>query len=90
MPDTAVGSANGKSIMASITFLPGIVYRTSDHATRKPKKALISAAMSEVAIVSLYDATTRGVHALAQNPSQPRLALLITSAESGISTMRLR
>ena len=53
MPDTAVGSANGKSIIASINFLPGIVYRTSVQATMKPKKALITAAMNDVMNVSL-------------------------------------
>ena len=37
IPDTAVGRANGRSTIASISFLPGKVYRTSVQATRTRK-----------------------------------------------------
>ena len=44
MPETAVGMANGRSTIASTSFLPGNEYRTSTQATISPKTALIAAA----------------------------------------------
>src|SRR6185369_3997915 len=79
IPDTAVGSANGKSTIASMNRLPGMVYRTSVQATINPNTALIVAATSAVPNVSLYEATTRGFQAACQKPLQPIVVLFITS-----------
>ena len=47
MPETAVGSANGKSTIASTRRFPGKEYRTSIQATANPNTALITAATNE-------------------------------------------
>ena len=52
MPATAVGSANGRSISASTSRLPGKSYRTSTHAASAPNTAFTSAAISDAPTLS--------------------------------------
>jgi len=56
----------------------------------KPKNALIRAPARDAPKVSLYEATTRGSVTVAQNDAHPMVAVLRKSADSGMSTSRLR
>jgi hypothetical protein len=47
MPATAVGSAKGRSTIASTNRRPGNRYRTSTQATSRPKTVLSAAATNE-------------------------------------------
>ena len=53
IPATAVGNANGSSIIPSIIFFPGKSYLTSTHAIIIPITAFISDAISAVMILTL-------------------------------------
>jgi hypothetical protein len=72
MPATAVGSANGRSMSASINRWPGNRYRDSTQATSNPNTAFTLAAASAAPTLSRYDATTRGSVTVSQNGAQPR------------------
>src|ERR671911_440481 len=87
MPATAVGNANGKSTKASTSRRPANSYRTSTHATMKPKMPFTHAATNDAVSVSRYDATTRGSDTVAQNASQPIDAVRTGSVLNGMSTM---
>jgi hypothetical protein len=66
MPATAVGSANGKSTMASTSRLNGNVYRTRTQATMRPNITLISAAIKEAPKLRRSDASTLGAMIVSQ------------------------
>ena len=51
MPATAVGNANGSSIIPSINRFPGNSYFTSTHAMISPNTTLINAAIKELPIL---------------------------------------
>src|ERR1041384_1848740 len=90
MPDTAVGSANGMSMMASMNFLPGKSYRTSVQAMAKTKTMFTPAATSEAPNDNLYEASARGLAITLTKRSQSMPPALSTSAASGMSTMAQR
>ena len=86
MPATAVGSANGRSTMASMSRLPGNRYRTKTQATRRPNRALTHAASNAAPKLRRKDATTRGAVTTVQKWPKPRSRLRMKVADSGIST----
>ena len=90
MPDTAVGSANGKSTIASRRRLPGNVYRTSIQATAKPKKAFSKAAANEAPRLRRNAASARGPLTVSQRCSHGAVAVLTNNADSGTRTIRPR
>ena len=53
IPATAVGSANGSSMIPSMIRFPGNLYRTSTHASTSPMTAFISNAISAVRRLTL-------------------------------------
>ena len=59
-------------------------------ATSSPNTTLMAAARKEAPKVSRYEASTRGEVTAAQKASQLMPKVLITSADSGIRTIRLR
>ena len=90
MPATAVGSANGRSIRASIRRRPGTRYRVRVQAMIRPIGTLISEAARAVKKETRSAASTRGVVTASRKPSGPSVAALRISAARGIRTMRLR
>ena len=87
MPATAVGSANGRSTMASTSRLKGKVYRTSTQATMRPKKTLIVAAIREAPKLRRRDASTLGAVTTSQKWLQPNPVLRMNTADRGIRTI---
>src|SRR5260370_6807579 len=74
IPETAVGSANGRSTIASRILLPGKRYRTSVHATPNPNTALTRAPVNDAPNVSWYDRSAPEAETVLQPYSQLRLA----------------
>src|ERR1700731_4196482 len=84
---TIVGSANGRSITASTRSLPGKSSRTSNQATRVPKKTLITVTTEEIVSVTRNDSSADGDVTADTNAAQPPLADCHTIAASGSSTI---
>src|SRR4051794_10441611 len=89
MPATTVGSANGRSISALITRLPGNSSRTSTQATTVPKTALIAATTSAVSSVSSSALTDWRLETVSQKCAMPPSVDFATTAASGRRTIRL-
>ena len=89
-PATTVGRANGRSISELMMFLPKNESRTSTHAIRVPKTALIAATSNDAASVSSSAATASGAVTAAQNASQPPFLVCHRRAEIGRSTITER
>src|SRR3954466_8092090 len=89
MPATTVGSANGRSMSALITRLPGNSSRTSTQATTVPKTALIAATTSAVSSVSSSALTDWRLETVSQKCAIPPSVDFATTAASGRSTIRL-
>src|SRR4051812_29145589 len=89
MPATTVGSANGRSISALITRLPGNSSRTRTQATTVPNTALIAATTSAVSSVSSSALTDWRLETVSQKCAMPPSVDFATTAASGRSTIRL-
>src|SRR5450631_2554225 len=90
MPATAVGSANGKSTMASMSRLNGNRYRTKTHAMTSPNTALTAAASSAAPKLNRSEATTLGAVTTAQKCPHPESRLRKNVADKGIKTINDR
>lgn len=82
-----VGSANGRSMIASTARLSGKSSRTSTQAISNPKTALTTVTITEMVSVTRNDASADGVVTADQNASQPPSAEVHTIAASGSSTI---
>src|SRR4051794_34516251 len=89
MPATTVGSANGRSISALITRLPGNSSRTSTQATSVPNTALIAATTTAAISVSFSALTDCLLETVSQKCPMPPSVDFATTAASGRSTIRL-
>jgi hypothetical protein len=90
MPATIVGRANGRSIRAPTTALPGNWSRTSTQAIVVPTTALTATTTSATVKVRRRAASACGVVAECQKAAQPSLPERQTTAASGSITTRLR
>src|SRR4029453_9496571 len=90
MPATMVGSANGRSMRAPKTRLPGNSSRTSTQAIRVPTPTLTTTTTRATANVSRSAARACGVVAACQNGAAPSRDERHTTAASGSSTIKLR
>ena len=86
---TMVGNANGRSISALTTLLPGKSSRTSTQAMRVPMTTLISATTTETTIVTRNASTAPGAVTASQKPLQPSSKEWKVNAANGSSTMML-
>jgi hypothetical protein len=84
---TMVGSANGRSITASTSRLPGKSSRTSTQATSIPKNTLIKVTPEEIVSVTRNDSSADGDVTADTNAAHPPLADCHTIAASGSSTI---
>ena len=84
---TIVGSANGRSMIASTSRLPGKSSRVSTQATSSPKTKLITATTTEIVSVTRNDSMAALEVMACQNACQPPPADCHTIAASGSSTM---
>src|SRR3954453_2401049 len=89
MPATTVGSANGRSISALPTRLPGNSSRTSTHATSVPNSALIAATIRAAPSVSFSALTDWRLETVSQKCAIPPSVDFATTAARGRSTIRL-
>jgi len=87
MPATAVGSANGRSMMASNSRRPGKRWRVKAQAMMNPNTALIAAASSAAPKLRRSEASTRGVVTTCQNLAGPSSAERRKAADRGSSTI---
>ena len=85
-----MGRANGRSISALTTLLPGNSSRTSTHAISVPKTALITTTITEAISVSFSAATSWSLLTDVQKLSSPLSIDLNSTAASGISATTLR
>ena len=81
-----VGSANGRSMIASTVFLPRNSSRTSTHASAVPKTALMATTISEMTSVSRRAATVCSFVIVSQNAAQPPSPAFQASAAIGRAT----
>src|SRR5688500_7442679 len=86
---TMVGSANGRSMSALTTRLPGNASRTRTHAMRVPITELSTATTAETRSVTPRAARATGAVTASQNPVSPSSNERTVSAASGSSTMTL-
>ena len=84
-----VGRANGRSMTASTSRLPGKSSRVSTHATSRPKTTLITVTPSETVNVTRNDSSAACDVTVSQNAFQPPPAACHRIAASGSSTMTL-
>src|SRR5581483_3005277 len=84
---TMVGNANGRSITASTSRLPGKLSRTSTQATSIPKKTLMTATAAEIVSVTRNESSADADVTAATKPGQPPLPDCQTIAASGSSTI---
>src|SRR3954447_70624 len=89
-PVTTVGTANGRSIRAFITALPGKSYRTSTQAVAVPVTALISTITPAVANVSFNACQANGFATALANAEAPGSTASELRATSGSTTIRPR
>src|SRR5215216_2032185 len=90
IPATIVGRANGRSIRALTTRLPGNWSRTRTQAISVPIPAFPAATSSDTIRVKRSAATAWGSVAAAQKAAQPSRLERHTPAVSGRTTIRLR
>src|SRR5215211_5248555 len=90
IPATIVGRANGRSIRALTTRLPGNWSRTRTQAISVPIPAFPAATSSDTIRVKRSAATAWGSVAAAQKAAQPSRLERHTTAVSGTTTIRLR
>ncbi len=90
MPETAVGSANGMSMSASMSLRPGNSYLTSVQAMMNPNTRLIEAARKEAPNDRRYDPMALGLNTRRTKSCQVIEVAMSTRAASGISTMAHR
>src|SRR5215213_1128826 len=90
IPATIVGRANGRSIRALTTRLPGNWSRTRTQAISVPIPAFPAATSSDTIRVKRSAATAWGSVAAAQKAAQPSRLERHTTAVSGRTTIRLR
>src|SRR5215207_11009921 len=90
IPATIVGRANGRSMRALTTRLPGNSSRTSTQAMTVPMTTFPAATSSETAKVRRRAARAWGWVAAAQNAAQPSRLERQTTAVRGRTTIRLR
>ena len=86
---TIVGSANGRSMSALTTRLPGNSSRTSTHAMSVPMTALTSATTADASRVTARAASATGAVTASQKPARPSSKARAVSAARGSSTMTL-
>src|SRR5260370_1083895 len=86
MPATGVGSANGRSIIASTSLRPGKRVRTSTQAISSPAGTLNAAAPSATPKLRRRAASTRGLLIEATKPAIPNSHGRSVSAGSGSTT----
>src|SRR3954453_23472805 len=89
MPATIVGSANGRSISALTSRLPGNSSRTRTQAGTVPKTALIAATSSDASSVSFSALTDWRLETVSQKCAIPPSVDFATTAARGRSTIRL-
>src|ERR1700738_429502 len=87
---TIVGSANGRSITASTSRLPGKSSRTRTQATSVPKRTLITVTTEEIVSVTRNDSSADGDVTADTNAAQPPLADCHTIAARGSRTHTAR
>src|SRR5882762_4224311 len=90
MPATAVGSANGRSTMASMRRLNGNRYRTKTQAMTSPNAEFTAAASSAAPKLKRSEAKTLGAVTTSQKCPQPPPKLRMNVADKGSRTMRDR
>src|SRR5690348_1877245 len=84
---TIVGSANGRSMTASTSLLPGKSSRTSTQATSMPKNTLMIATAADTVSVTRNESSADGDVTAATNADQPPFPDCHTIAASGSSTI---
>ena len=82
-----VGSANGRSMIASTSRLPEKSSRTSTQAISRPKTMLRTVTAAEIVSVTRKDSTAACEVTASQNACQPPPAACQTMAASGSSTI---
>ncbi len=84
---TIVGSANGRSITASTSRLPGKSSRTNTQATSSPKNTLMTVTAAEMVSVTRNESSADGDVTAVTKADQPPFADCHTMAASGSSTI---
>src|SRR5258708_3089623 len=90
MPARGVGSAKGRSTMASMRRLNGNRYRTKTHAMTSPNSAFTAAASSAAPKLNRSEATTLGAVTTAQKCPQPESRLRMKVADNGMRMIKER
>src|SRR5258708_4400150 len=90
MPARGVGSANGRSTMASMRRLNGNRYRTKTHAMTSPNSAFTAAASSAAPKLKRSAATTLGAGTTAQKCPHPESRLRMNVADKGMRMIKER